>query len=156
VVQLASYVTWTGANGPGIVENLVTRVPGNIFVDLAGAHRWYWDGEGYSWLSGGAVITDSDAYGGKAVHFSTDEPMGGSGGPFATLAPGTYTLITRLKVLDTQDTAPIAHVYVSHNDQPPLAAMDARAQRLHGRWRISELHPALHPRPDHHRNPAPA
>jgi len=121
---LPSYVTWTGANGMGIVKNLLARKPGEVFVDLAGAHTWYWDGDGYPWLFGGQVIEDADAYGSKAVHFSTEESTFVMvGGPFATLAPGNYNLTIRLKVSDNQETDPIAKVYVNPIEQPAIAAM---------------------------------
>lgn len=121
---LPSYVTWTGANGDGIVEDLLARNPGEVLVDLAGAHLWYWDGDGYPWLSGGQVVEDADAHGDKAVHFSTEEPVFVMiGGPFATLAPGNYNLTIRLKVPDNQETDPIAQVYVNAIEQPAIAAM---------------------------------
>lgn len=119
-----SYTTWTGANGDGIIENLLARKPGETLVDLAGAHLWYSDGDGYPWLFGGRVVKDADAHGGKAVHFSTEESVYVMvGGPFATLAPGSYNLTIRLKVTDNQETDPIAQVYVNPDEQPAIAAM---------------------------------
>ena len=56
---LPSYVTWTGANSWGIIENLLARKPGEVFVDLAGIRPWYWDGNGYPHLLGGQVVEDA-------------------------------------------------------------------------------------------------
>jgi hypothetical protein len=100
------------ANGSWIVEDLLKRKSGEVFMDL---ESYIQEGWGYT---SGEVIQDEDALGGKAVLFPKDNPYRGLVvmGPAAILAPGNYTTTYRLKVPDNQDgVGEFAHLLVVHN-----------------------------------------
>jgi ligand-binding sensor domain-containing protein len=100
-----SYVL-NSTNGTEILNDLLARKPGEVFIDLAS----------YPFQEG-QVVQDEDAFGGQALRFSREDlppcclVLGGAGDNMI-LAPGTYSLTYRLKVPDNEETDPIAQLYV--------------------------------------------
>jgi len=85
-----------------IVENLVSKRPGEIYMDLPD----------YPHVSDVQVVDDPEAHAGKALLFSTAASLGAVQGPFGTLPPGEYTVTFRLKVADNQDSRPMVRIYI--------------------------------------------
>jgi PKD repeat protein len=115
-----SYVSRT-TNVKGIVDNLFSRKSSEVFVDLAGAYPWYWEEapqSSYLWHNG-EEVDDSDAHAGEALVFTAlNQRARGLAvwGPFASLAPGEYTVVYRLKVSSNLDNKPLAVLDVGTYD----------------------------------------
>lgn len=98
-----------------IVSDILSKRPGELFVDLAV----------YPFKEG-QVVQDADAHGGQALFFSRNMTLGWVNGPFAKLAAGSYTATFRLKVADNRGSQPIARVYIG-DAQRHLAPSDFQA-----------------------------
>lgn len=99
-------------NANWIVDDLIKRKSGEVFIDLASYINESW---GYT---SGEVIQDEDALNGKAVLFPRDNIYRGLVvmGPGAILALGSYTVTYRLKVPNNQsDVGELAHLLVVYN-----------------------------------------
>ncbi len=106
----------TQANRSAIVADLQSRIAGEVFVDLAGDHSWYWDDQeraSYLWHNGEDTCLDSGCME-QALLFSSDNgPLGlAIGGPFATLMPGEYNATYRMRVTENTSGAEIARPIV--------------------------------------------
>lgn len=131
-----SYVI-TSYNREQIIDDFLSRQPGEVFIDLAGNQNWYWDIQGadsYLWHRGEDVcLIDED------VCLSTDSPeeallftednapiTRGIWGPFATLMPGEYAASYRMKVEDNSSNIDVARIYITENQDCSLQQIAQR------------------------------
>lgn len=110
----------TLTNKDGIIDDIMSRDPDQIFIDLTGSVPWYWGrqaGDYYPWQSG-TIIQDADGYNGKSLYFSINDPYLGTKvyGPFATLAPGKYEAVFHLKTSDNQPAQTFAKIFAGRTD----------------------------------------
>jgi len=112
-----------GTNREWIVENILSRKAGEIFLDLTAPVGSLPPIPSYPWHRG-EVVEDADALDGKALLFSSDSSETEVvWGPFAEMAPGNYTLTLRLKVPNNDTSDPIARMSISYRTPPSYTGL---------------------------------
>lgn len=85
-----------------IVSDLVNKHSGEIYMDLAN----------YPYRPPSQIVDDPDAHAGKALLFSTTNPLDNVQGPFCTLSAGDYAVTFRLKVENNSDDRQMVRIYI--------------------------------------------
>lgn len=108
----------TPDNRSAILDDLLSRVAGEVFIDLAGDHDWYWDDpekDSYLWHTGEDVCLNTNCSEQALLFSNSNEPrIPAVWGPFATLMPGEYTASYRMKVAENNTDENVVNIYVMH------------------------------------------